>query len=196
MKAVLRISRSRFYCIVIIIIVIIIIIILQYELTTTAPCLLWIMSQVCNLLYFCVPEYRVALMQGWWKCSRTCGDYTVDQTCCNDHETRINCVIGSECKKQFSNVCKRLFFFEVGHTVDLSYNYYVKEQSTQLSIYHLMLHVSTLKSHHETKILVMKRKSDIYVYIYIYIYIYNRFCTELRFRFYKFVILRLQMIYT
>jgi hypothetical protein len=37
---------------------------LQCERTTTAPYLLLIMSQVCNLLYFCVPEYRVALMQG------------------------------------------------------------------------------------------------------------------------------------
>ena len=117
----------------IIIIIIIIVIILQCELTTTAPYLLLIMSQVCNLRYFCVPEYRVALMQGWWKYSQTCGDYTVDQTCCNDHETRMNCIIGWECKKQFAYVCKSLFF--LGWTfVDLSYNYYVNEQSTRLSL--------------------------------------------------------------
>jgi len=49
----------------------------------------------------------------------------------------------------------------VGHPVDLSYNYYVKEQSTQLSMYHLMHRVSMLKAHHQDKTLVMKRKSDI-----------------------------------
>jgi len=56
-------------------------------------------------------------------------------------------------------MCKSLFF-QVGHLVDLSYNYYVNEQSTLLSLYHLTQHVLTLKSHHQAETLVMKRESD------------------------------------
>lgn len=46
------------------------------------------------------------------------------------------------------------FFFEMIHPFMLPYKYYVNKQSIQLSIKHLMPHVSTIKSSSSVKMII------------------------------------------